>query len=294
MEPANTGVQPRPPHGVGMAVGTPIMIARDFLARRLLRLGATPDHLTVAGVVLTCGTGYCLARGASQQVPYFVTAPGPVGWWPTAALVLLLLACACDMLDGAVARLGNLKTRAGAFLDSTADRISDMAIFIGCFLHFAGLGPRSLTLQLLAVLALANAMLISYIKARAENLIPSCSVGWWMRGERCVAVLIGCISGHVPAALWMLAIGCGLSASRRLHYALLCLAAQDTDRPPPSAGPAPGWFGWLQLWRHPRGSFGHFVVSATNISFIAFGPCLWPALLATDVYLDPLGRWLGL
>ena len=207
--------------------------------------------------------------------------------------VFLILAGACDMLDGAVARVGGLGSRAGAVLDSSVDRFSDMAIYIGCLLHFALATPANITYQLLAVVALCNAFLISYVKARAENLIDDCSVGYWLRGERFAAVLIGCIVGHVPAVLWQMAISCFFTVWRRMEYTYHTLQAVDAGRPPPPRGPAPGWRGALQLWRRPRGSVAYDLVTGAHIAYIVFAPCIWPALLGTGASADPLRGWLA-
>ena len=238
--------------GISRAIGSAFIAARDSLARILLRCGATPNRLTWAGFLMTIGAGYCLARGASQQLPYFYTGTGPVGWWPLGAAGFLILSAACDMLDGAVARLGNLASKYGAILDSSIDRFSDMAIFIGCGLHFARDG--NITYQMLAIVALCNAFLISYIKARAEDIIPDCSVGYWLRGERFAAMLIACLCGHLPAVLWQQALLPLLTVLRRLIYSYQAVTALETGRPAPVRGPRTGWLGRFQLWRHPRGS----------------------------------------
>lgn len=281
------------PEGPGRAVGGAVGRARDAVARALIRIGATPNRITVLGLVFTCGGGYCLARGANNQVPYLVTGPGPVSWWPLAAAGLLILAAACDMLDGAVARLARAGTQVGGVLDSVIDRFSDIAIFAGCLLYFATQPTPSLTYQVLALAALCNALLISYVKARAENLIDDCSVGFWLRGERTVAVLIGCLTGHVPAVLWQLATSGFFTVYRRIDHALRSLHALDTGRPAPARGPSGRWWGRLQLWRHPRGSVPHDVVCALHIGYIIFAPLIWPALQGTGPHADPLRAWLG-
>ncbi len=278
----------------GRAIGAGIAAARDAVARLLIRVGVTPNALTLVGFAITCGAAYCLARGAGQQVPYFhYVRAGPVGWWPIWTLALLFLAAACDMLDGAVARLGNLKTRSGAVLDSTVDRFSDMALYIGCLLYFALHDPPNITYQLLAVLSLCSAVLISYIKARADNLIEDCSVGFWLRGERFAGLMIACSCGHVSTYLWQMSISCLFTVWRRISYAYRVLNAEDRGRPLPPRGPSPGWFGTFQWWRYPRGSTAHDVVTGAHILFIIFAPCIWPSLLAVGAWGDPLRRWFG-
>jgi len=70
--------------------------------------------------------------------------------------VLMVLASACDMLDGAVARIGNKKTTFGAFLDSTLDRFSDFVVYAGIAVYYAAASPANVTYCLLAMLAFFN------------------------------------------------------------------------------------------------------------------------------------------
>lgn len=282
------------PGGLSRSLGARVAAARDNLARALIRLGATPNRITLLGFLITCAAGYCLTLGASHQVPYFACGPGPVSWWPALAALLLVLAGAADMLDGAVARVGRLGTRAGAILDSSVDRLSDMAIYTGCALHFALQPQANLTYLLLAILAMCNGVLISYVKARAEELLDDCSVGYWLRGERFAAMLIGSACGHVPAVLWQMAISCSFTVWRRLTFAYRTLEALDRGRPLPPRGPDPGLPGRIQLWRRPRGSVAYDLVTGTHIAYIVFAPLLWPALLAGGPGADPLRTWLGL
>jgi len=276
--------------GASLAIGARIAAARDALARGLLALGLTPNHLSVTGLLLTVVAGVCLARGASHQVPYFSTGSGPTSWWPTLATLALLLAGACDMLDGALARVGNLKTRFGAILDSTLDRFGDMAIFLGCALHFALQG--NLTAQALALVALCGSFLISYVKARAEQIIPDCSVGYWLRGERFAAILIGCATGHVLAMLWQLAVLSLFTVWRRIDHARRAARALP-DGPLPPTGPGPGLLGRLRLWRYPRGSIPYDIVTGMNIAYLIAAPWFCPVLLGQGQYADPLRNWLA-
>ena len=276
--------------GVSQAIGAGICAARDVLARGLVRVGMTPNRMTLAGFAVTCAAGYCLARGASDQVPYFYNGVGRVSWWPAWAALLLLVAGACDMLDGAIARIGDMRSRFGAILASTLDRFSDMAIFLGCALHFGLAG--TLTLAVLAVIALCNAFSISYIKARAEEVIDDCSVGYWLRGERLAAVLIGCATGHVAAVIWQLAVLSLFTVWRRLDYVRKAVTCLEKGLAPPPRGPEPGLTGRFQLWRHSRGSIPYDVVTGANIAYIVVVPWVWVVLTGQGEGADPLGMWL--
>ena len=182
------------------------------------------------------------------------------------------------MLDGAVARLGNLRSGFGAVLDSTLDRLSDAALLGAVALHYAAAG--NLPWTAIALLALTNSLLISYVKARAENLIEDCSVGFWLRGERVAFLLIGALAGHVPAAVLLIAGPGFLTVLRRLLYARAAIQALERGLPAPRRGPAPGWRGSLTPWRHPRGSPGYDGVITICGLFILAAPWLWPGLFA--------------
>jgi phosphatidylglycerophosphate synthase len=271
----------------GQAVKWFFVHSRDALARGLVRLGVTPNGLTWAGFVLTCGSAACLAAGASHQLPAFGREPGPqVSLWPVWAGVFLFLACAMDMLDGAVARIGNLRSDAGAALDSSIDRCSDAVLYIAIAAHFAG--HANVTGVVLSVLALSNSFMISYAAARAENMMDNAHVGWWQRGERLVAFMIGCFSGHMIALLWQQALLPGLTAARRIYYTQQFLSRRAQGLAPPVPGPPAGWYRHLMPWRYPRLTWRHDVLCALNAAWIIVAPMIWPFFYGTG---DPLREW---
>jgi len=257
-------------NGMGWRIGRFVAALRDRVAALLVALGATPNTLTVGGFLLTCLAAACLVRGAGDAPPWERAAGPPrVSLWPQGAALILLLAFALDMLDGAVARLGKLQSRFGAVLDSTLDRLSDFAIFGACTVHFALAG--NVTYLVLSLLALLHAFCISYVKARAECVVESCGVGAWQRGERCGLFLIAAAAGHIPAALWLLATLPALTVVRRcLHVHALANGRQPWK--------PTGRFERLALWRHPRGSAGYDTLAALAILFVIAGPWLWPTL----------------
>ena len=94
---------------------------------------------------------------------------------------------AFDLFDGAVARASNKGTsKWGALLDSTLDRLSDAAIFIGALIYFIDQSDPLVPVLLIATFA---SFMVSYIKARAESLLIKCEGGLAERGERVLIIL---------------------------------------------------------------------------------------------------------
>lgn len=147
------------------------------LASRLVGLGVTPNEVTVAGMVVT----------------FFAAALAATGYLLPAGLVLAF-AGTFDILDGALARASRLTYNYGAFLDSTVDRFSEGAIYIGVTIYFlSGHGALVRWQVLGALFALAGSFLVSYVRARAQSLGYACDVGLFARPERVVAIVGGLI-----------------------------------------------------------------------------------------------------
>ena len=113
---------------------------------------------------------------------------------------MLFLAAFLDMADGQVARRVGRVTAFGAFLDSTLDRYSDLALYMGLVVYYTLAGrPFYMTL---AAVAMASSFMVSYSRARAESLIPSCKVGFMERPERLVLLILGGLFNRMaPGAL---------------------------------------------------------------------------------------------
>lgn len=143
------------------------------LAKLLLRLGVSPDAVTVVG---TLGV-----------------AAGALWFFPRGELVVGVLVVTAfvfsDLLDGTMARLSGTTSPWGAFLDSTLDRVGDSAIFGGLVLFFAGPGD-SVPLMALTLYCLVAGWLTSYARARAESLGMEAKGGLATRSDRLVAVLV--------------------------------------------------------------------------------------------------------
>jgi|SRR5690606_28805936 len=165
----------------------------DPIGRALLRLGISPDLVTVLGTlgVVAGAIGF-----------------GARGKFIAAALVVAAFAVV-DFVDGAMARARGYSTRFGAFLDSTMDRIADGAV-LGAVAYWYASVQETPTL-VVALVCLVVSQVISYVKARAQSLGLDCDVGIAERAERLLLVGIGAlvtgfgVGWGLPAALWLLA-----------------------------------------------------------------------------------------
>lgn len=150
------------------------------IAHLLLRLGISPDIVTVVGTL-----GVCFGALA-----FF-----PQGRLWVGALVITAFVFS-DTVDGIMARESGRSSKWGAYLDSTLDRVGDAAIFGGLVLFYAGAGGN----RLMAALALACLILgsvVSYAKARAEGLGYTADVGIAERADRLVAVLVAAFAADL-------------------------------------------------------------------------------------------------
>jgi CDP-diacylglycerol--glycerol-3-phosphate 3-phosphatidyltransferase len=109
------------------------------------------------------------------------------GHLPTAGWMILFSGFA-DVMDGEVARGRNVVSKSGAFLDSTLDRFSEFAAFIGLAWYFGSGLPA-----LLVLIALGGSLLVSYTRARGESLGVLCKTGWMQRAERMILMGLGAI-----------------------------------------------------------------------------------------------------
>ncbi len=182
--------------------------ALPFLFSRRL----DPNTLTVAGTLISVGAAVCLAMGA-------LFAGG----------LLILAGGFFDLVDGVVARHRGISTRFGAFLDSTLDRLVDMALLVGISVHYARIEEPGGVL--LAGAAATATVLVSYSKARAELEGPRIDVGLLERGERIGLLAAGSILGLLGPALWLITIGSTITVAQRFAAARRALDALDAGEP---------------------------------------------------------------
>ena len=176
------------------------------------RIPVTPNQITVVGVAITF-------------VAAVLAAFGQLRW----AGVVLIFAGTFDILDGALARSSGQAYPYGAFLDSTLDRYSEGAMYIGLAAYFASNGgPLQRWLLLATVAALAGSFLVSYVRARAQSLGFTCESGLFARPERVVVTVVGLIFGGVVlyGVVFLLAILTNLTALQRIREVWLQGRAQ--------------------------------------------------------------------
>jgi len=196
------------------------------LARGALRIGLTPDSVTVIGTTASVVGALTLF---------------PTGHLWYGALVVWFFVLA-DMLDGAMARERGYGTRLGAVLDATCDRIGDGAVFCG-LLWWIAFEMHDKPLAIATLICLVTSQVISYVKARAEASGLNADGGIIERPERLIIVLVGAgfsdLPVHplplaLPIAMWLLAVASIITLGQRLASVR---RSPGADAPLPSSSP---------------------------------------------------------
>jgi CDP-diacylglycerol--glycerol-3-phosphate 3-phosphatidyltransferase len=188
----------------GSRFDTAIQRALPFL----LHPRVHPNALTLLGAALSLAAAAQFAAGELRR-----------------GAVLAALGGALDLADGVVARAQGRATRFGAFLDSTLDRLADVALPFGLALHYAAGGEPGWAW--VAGAALAGSVLTSYAKARAQAWLPDFTGGWFERAERIALLIVGGAFGGMKLALALVAIGSMATAAQRIIIARRRLETEE-------------------------------------------------------------------
>jgi len=161
------------------------------------RIGVHPNHLTALGVLGTTIAAYLVSQGQFTWAGIVVLIIGPV-----------------DALDGPLARRRGEPVAFGAFVDSVADRYSELALYAG--LLWMAQGSGDWRLSFLVYFAAFGSVLVSYVRARAQSLGMDAKGGVLTRVERFI-IMTACLIFNVPfIGVGVLAIGTNLTAIQRI------------------------------------------------------------------------------
>lgn len=163
----------------------------DPFVKLLIKVGLTPNAVTSIGFVLNVGVAAIFIIGAEDGNRGDFTY---VGW----AGALILFAGLFDMLDGQVARLGNMKSVFGALYDSVLDRYSELIMFLGICYYLVA--HHYFLSSIFAFIALIGSMMVSYVRARAEGLGVDSKGGLMQRPERVITIGVCAIACGVASS----------------------------------------------------------------------------------------------
>src|SRR5688572_10207913 len=197
-------------------IGTVCMFPLRAIIRASVALGIHPNTLTLIGVLVNVGAAVELGRD------HFILAG-----------VIMIVANIFDFIDGKVAHITGKVSRFGAFWDSTLDRFSDIALFLGLIYLYAD--RRRTDYVMVASLAMMFSIMTSYARARAESLIEKCKVGLMERPERIVLFMIGAFTDRMAAVLWVILVldrkSTRLNSSHsQISYAVFCLKKKKNKK----------------------------------------------------------------
>jgi CDP-diacylglycerol---glycerol-3-phosphate 3-phosphatidyltransferase len=227
-------------------------------------LGIHPNVLTLIGVLINVAAASALGVGRFRL-----------------AGVIMIVANIFDFIDGKVAHITGTQSAFGAFWDSTLDRFSDIALFLGLIFLYAD--QRRTDYVMVTALAMMFSIMTSYARARAESLIDKCKVGFMERPERIVLFMIGAFTNRMGAVMWVILILSIVTVANRIHYTYLALNAKPMPTGPNAITDA---FWRAFFWRDERASTPYDLWVVAILAFVWLTPPAW--------LRDPMAKDMGL
>ena len=171
-----------------------IYVIINPLITGMIKVGITPNFITTTGFLLNVvATGFFVY--AAMYAPNDLSL---IGWGGA----IILFAGLFDMMDGRLARMGNMSSVFGALWDSTLDRYSELFTLFGITVFF--LLNQWEWMGVITFLAMVGSVMVSYVRARAEGLDIECKVGLMQRPERVVLTACGAIiCGIMTDVMWL-------------------------------------------------------------------------------------------
>ena len=245
-------------------IGTVCMVPLRAIIAVSVALRIHPNTLTLIGVLINVAAAAALGRDRFLM-----------------AGVIMIVANIFDFIDGKVAHITNTVSRFGAFWDSTLDRFSDIALFLGLIYLYADL--RRTDYVMVTALAMMFSIMTSYARARAESLIEKCKVGFMERPERIVLFMIGAFTDRMAGVMWVVLVLSIVTVINRIHFTYLTL----NNRPIP-VGPNrfTAAFSRAFFWRDERTTFPYDLWVVAILAFVWLTPPAW--------LRDPTAAGMGL
>jgi CDP-diacylglycerol--glycerol-3-phosphate 3-phosphatidyltransferase len=195
------------------------------LVHGLVKMGVTPNMVTATGCLINI-VAAALFVYAGFDVEYIFGTPIPHAGAATILIwagAVLLFGSLFDMIDGQVARLGNMSSTYGALFDSVLDRYSELiTLFAICTYFFLLQHP---VFAIITFLAMIGSVMVSYVRARSEGLGIKCDIGLMQRPERVVLTSLGALFAGIFECIWVLvvplifiALFANITAFARLNY----------------------------------------------------------------------------
>jgi len=216
-------------------------------------LGIHPNVLTLVGVLINVAAACALGTGR------FVLAG-----------VIMIAANIFDFIDGKVAHISGKQSAFGAFWDSTLDRFSDIALFLGLIFLYARLHRTDYVM--VTALAMMFSIMTSYARARAESLIEKCKVGFMERPERIVLFMIGAFTNRMAAVMWVILVLSIVTVANRIHYTYLALNSKPI---PTGPNPVTAALWRAFFWRDERTTVPYDLWVIAILAFVWLTPPDW-------------------
>ena len=169
----------------------------DPLGEFFNHLGIMPNTMTILGLIGNILGAVLVSQGHLTLGGILVLIMGPV-----------------DALDGTMARLRGMAGQFGAFVDSVTDRYSELVILGGLIYYYSSQANQLGVL--LAYLAAAGSVLVSYIRSRGQSLGWDTKVGILTRMERYLIIAPSLIFQIPMVGLWIIAIFANITALQRI------------------------------------------------------------------------------
>lgn len=173
-----------------------IYVIINPVIKGMIKIGFTPNLVTTTGFVLNLVAAGMFLYAANE----FTDSTAIVGW----SGGVILFAGLFDMMDGRLARMGNMSSKFGALWDSTLDRYSELFTLFGVAMYLILNGW--IISGILTFFAMVGSVMVSYVRARAEGLGIECKVGLMQRPERVVLTSLGAILCGIFDNIWFLVV----------------------------------------------------------------------------------------